>query len=465
MRLEDDIIIIILIDMKHAHKKYFPITLLFIMMGFFTLPQQGQAQTIIRDTEIESYLNDWFTPIFEASGMSPRQVKIILVQDNDVNAFVAGGSNIFFYTGLIEKTDNPGELIGVMAHELGHISGGHLVRGREAMEQASYESLLGTIIGLGAAVASGDAGGVAAGSLAGSSVAQRRFLSKARTIESSADQAAISSMNKAGMNPAPFLTFLQKLEGQELLTASQQSEYIRSHPLTRNRIETVRTKIEKSPNTERAYPTQWTEQHARMKAKLMGFINPGQVEWQYDSKDTSISALYARTVADYRQNRIESALNNIDTLISREPNNPYFHELKGQMLVDFGRVAEGKKDYERAITLRPNSGLIRTSLAHAQIETAGEDKQKLQQAIDNLKRAAQDEPRSTRVQRLLATAYGRMGDDAMARLHLAEEALLQQKYPYAKQQATMALKNLKPSTPAALRANDILRYVEQKKPS
>lgn len=449
--------------MNYAHKK---LRLYILFIGFFILSlpaPKANAQTIIRDTEIEAYLSEWFAPIFQANNMQPNQVKIILVQSNDVNAFVAGGSNIFFYTGLIEKTENPGELIGVMAHELGHVSGGHLVRGRAAMETASYEALLGTIVGVGAAVASGDAGAVAAGSLAGSSMAERRFLSKARTFESSADQAAITSMNKAGMNPKGLATFLEKLEGQELLATSQQSEYVRSHPLTRNRVASVEAAIQKSDNLNKEFPAKWYDQHARMKAKLMGYINPEQVTWNYDTTDKSIPALYARAVADYRQNNIDVALNGVDTLIAMEPSNPYFYELKGQMLVDFGRVPQSIAPYKKAISLMPESGLIRMAYGQALIESSGDKAVQLQAAIETLKRAAQDEPRSTRVHRLLATAYGRLGNDTMARLHLAEEALLEGKSAYAKQQADMALKTLDPNSAAYLRAKDIILFADQKK--
>lgn len=449
--------------MNYAHKSLLLYMFFGILLAIFLTPQKVNAQTIIRDTEIESYLSEWFTPIFQANNMQPSQVKIILIQNNDINAFVAGGSNIFFYTGLIEKTENPGELIGVMAHELGHISGGHLVRGRAALEQASYESIIGTLLGVGAAVATGDASAAGAGSLAGNSVAQRRFLSTARKFEASADQAALTSMNRAGMNPEGLLTFLQKLEGQELLSTSQQSEYVRSHPLTRNRINTVTAGVEKSKNTNANFPAHWDEQHARMKAKLMGFINPEQVAWNYDDLDQSIPAIYARAIADYRQNKIESALNNIDALISKEPKNAYFHELKGQMLVDFGRVEQSVTPYQKAINLMPDSGLIRMALAHSQIETAGDNQATLRSAIKNLDRAVRDEPRSTRPHRLLATAYGRLGDDSMARLHVAEEALLQRKLSYAKQQADLALKGLDPQSSAALRAKDILLFSEKKK--
>lgn len=434
-----------------------------MMVCLALMPSKANAQTIIRDTEIENYLNEWFAPIFEANGMSPSQVNVILVQSNQLNAFVAGGSNIFIYTGLIDKTENPSELIGVMAHELAHITGGHLVRGRKAQEQASYESILGTIIGIGAAVASGDAGAAAGGSIAGNSVAARRFLSTTRSFEASADQAAVKSMEAANMNPEGLLTFMRKLEGEELLPQTQQSEYIRSHPLTRNRINALESKVSASTKTHLSVPAEWNDQHARMKAKLTGFINPANVSWTYDDRDTSIPAIYARSIAAYRQDDIKTALNQIDKIIAREPQNPYFYELKAQMLVDFGRIDEALPLYQKASTLDPDSGLIRMALAQTQIQSDGPDKALLKDAISNLKRAAQEEPRSTRVHRLLATAYGKIGDDPNARLHLAEEALLQGKRPYAKSQAEIALKGLKEGSTAALRARDIIFFVNQNK--
>jgi predicted Zn-dependent protease len=425
----------------------------------------AKAQNIIRDSEIESYMAEWFAPIFKANNMSPEQVKIILVQDDSVNAFVAGGANIFFYTGLIEKTDNPGELIGVMAHELGHISGGHLVRGREALEQASYENILGTILSIGAAVASGDSSAVVAGSAASNSVAQRRFLSKTRTFESSADQAAIQSMKRAEMNPEGLLSFMKKLEGQELLPASQQSEYVRSHPLTHNRIQSIKAKVQESNLTSKSFPDEWIEQHARMKAKLIGYIHPEQVDWVFDVSDQSIPARYARAVSLYRQNKIDNALSEIDALLDLEPRNPYFYELKGQMLVDFGRVEQGIDPLKQALKFRPQDGLLRTALAHAQIETANSEPLKLNYAIKNLKIAQRAEPRSTRVHRLLATAYGRQNKPDYAKLHLAEEALLQNKKSYAKQQAKTALQTLPPESAAAIRAKDIILFTSKNKRS
>jgi predicted Zn-dependent protease len=434
-----------------------------VLMLAVLLPQSARAQTVIRDTEIEEYMAEWFAPIYAAAGMSPDQVKIIIVQDSQVNAFVAGGSNIFFYTGLLQKTSNPGEVIGVMAHELGHITGGHLIRGREAMERASYESILGMIIGMGAAIASGDGGAAATVGAASSSMAQRGFLKHTRTFESSADQAALRYFAAAHLNPSGFETFLKKLEGQELLPETQQSEYVRSHPLTRSRVDTVGARVDQSPDKDKPWPDKWNKQHKMMLAKLAGFISPQQVVWTYDDRDNSAEALTARAVAAYRMNQVDKALKLSDQLLKLEPNNPYFLELKGQMLMDFGRVAQAVPFYEKAVANKPDAGLIRIALAHAQVESAGNDTAKLKKAIDNLKVAQKSEPRTPRVHRLLATAYGRSGDETRAKLHLAEEALLQNKFDYAKSQATAASKGLKQGTSDWIRANDIINYVQTHK--
>lgn len=438
--------------------------LCFFVLAFLGVANPAHAQTLIRDTEIEAYMQGWFKPVFDAAGMNPDQVNIIIVQDPQMNAFVAGGANIFLYTGLLQKTENPGEVIGVVAHELGHITGGHLIRGREKLEEASYETILGMILGAGAAVATGDGGALATIGAASSSMAQRRFLSYSRTFEASADQAALKYMETAKINPSGLKTFMQKLEGQELRPTSQQSEYVRTHPLTRDRVETIAARVTQSAFANASYPATWVTQHKMMLAKLTGFITPEQVAWTYDDNDSSIASLTARTVAAYRQNEVDRALKLADQMIAREPSNPYFHELKGQMLVDFGRVKDALAPYQKAISLKPDAPLIRTALAHAQIETAGNNKSSLQSALENLRRAQKEEPRSTRIHRLMATAYGRLGDEPRAKLHLAEEALLQGREDYAKSQAQIAQKGLPSGSPDWIRAGDILNYIGTKKP-
>lgn len=419
----------------------------------------ADAPIIIRDTEIETAFKGWISPLLKAAGMGENSVDLILVQSPQINAFVAGGANIFLYTGLIDRTENPSEIVGVLAHELGHVEGGHLVGMRAALERASYESILGIVLGIGAAIVTGN-GGAANAIITGSgSMAQSRFLAHSRINESSADQAAMRLMESTAINPRGMGSFLEKLQSEELLPSSQQSEYVRTHPLTRDRIDAVETRIEQSAYKDEPIPAAWTEQHARIKAKLLAFINPGRVPWVYDDKDASVPARYARAIAAYRQKEVDKALSEIDSLIRDEPDNPYFHEMKGQMLRDFGRLAEARPYYEKAVALLPDAGLIRIDLAHVILESGGAGAD--DQAIDHLERALRDEPRSAHAHRLLATAYGRKGEESRARLHLAEEALMQGRLPYARQLAEGVIKTAGEGSREALQARDIINQADQ----
>ena len=437
--------------------------LLLVLIGLTTLPgvvaraQNGAAPIIIRDTEIESDFKEWIAPLLKAAGLGTESVNLILVQSPQINAFVAGGSNIFIYTGLIDRSENPDEIIGVLAHELGHIAGGHLVGTRAALERASYESILGMVLGVGAAIATGNSAAANAIIAGTGSMAQGKFLAHSRVNESSADQAALRFLESAQINPVGLSTFLEKLESEELMPASQQSEYVRTHPLTRDRIDALETKINQSASKGKPLPARWIEQHARMKAKLAGFINPSRVPWIYDDRDDSIPARYARAISAYRQNETAKALKEIDGLIALEPENAYFQELKGQMLVDFGRVQEGIPYYEKAVKLLPDAGLIRIDLAHALLEGQPGSEQK---AIEHLDRALRAEPRSTVAHRFLATAYGRTGQETLAKLHLAEEAVLQRKLPYAKRQAEAVLAEAAKDSREWIQARDILGQIE-----
>lgn len=429
-----------------------------LLLPFHQTQAQSKGLSIIRDTEIENIFAEWSKPLLQASNIGENNVNIVLVQSDQINAFVAGGANIFFYTGLITKSESPGEVIGVMAHEMGHIAGGHLISTRLAYERASYESILGAVLGIGVAVLTGE-GGAASAIIGGSqNIAGRRFLAHSRVNESSADQAAYKYMDEAGMNPSGLSSFLEKLSGQELLPASQQSEYVRTHPLTVKRIEAVDTLIAKSPYKDKPLPQRWIRQHAMIKAKLEGFTNPERVGSLYPDSDTSIPAQYARAIAAYRLNDIPTALRRIDALIETEQNNPYYLELKGQMLVDFGRVREAIPYYQQSVQLLPDAALIRIALAHALMESS-EGQGVLQEAIEHLDRAVIKEPNSTRVHRLLATAHGRLGHESLAKLHLAEEAVLQRRLPYARAQAEAALSGFDTGSREWIKTKDILNHI------
>ena len=424
---------------------------LFCMIGPAFAQRQGLS--IIRDVEIENYLKDYGTPIWEAAGISQDGVRVILINDSTLNAFVAGGMNIFFHTGLITATETPEQLIGIIAHETGHISGGHLVRGSVAMKNASAEAILSLVLGTAAAVFSGDPRAGAAIVTGGQQLAQRSVLSFSRAQESSADAAGMRFLESSKISSLGLLQFLEKLSGQELLPADRQVEFVRTHPLTRDRIEAVRYFTEKSSYSDRQVSADFKEKHERMKAKLLGYLKPDAALLRFAEKDARISARYARAIAFYRKGDIEKALTALDGLMQDEPNNPYFDELRAQILFENGRIKDSIYYYERASKRLPKAGLIQAAYGHALLET--QDARQLEQAISLLNLSLETEPREPSTWRFLATAWGRKEDEGMVAYCLAEEALSRGDNASARTQATRAVKLLPKNSSYVLRALDI----------
>lgn len=417
--------------------------------------QQRRAPKLqfIRDAEIEHIIRRYAEPIFEAAGVDGAAVEIALVKDPALNAFVAGGMNLFVHTGLLMQTEEPDELIGVLAHEIGHIAGGHLIRSREAVEGASAEAILGMLLGVAAGIASGNAGAGTAVVLGSQQMAQRSLLAYSRTQEASADQAALGFLDQAGISAKGLETFLDKLADQELLPEDRQTEYVRTHPMTRNRVDSVHQHVEKSRLRDAAAAPELKDMHQRMLAKLRGFIQPAVALQRHKADDPSIPARYARAIAFYQQGKIAESLSLIDALIVAEPKNPFFHELKGQVLLENGRVPESIAPYRKSVEYLPNSALLRSALAHALIES--QDPKALDEAIRHLEEALRMERRSPFSWRLMATAYGRKGNQGMTAYALAEEALTRGDLATARGQADKAQTLMPRGSPGWLRAEDI----------
>ncbi len=422
----------------------------------------ASAISLIRDTEIENTIRVYSQPIFEAAGLETGDIQIHIVNDPSLNAFVAGGQRLFINTGLLMKAENAGQVIGVIAHETGHISGGHLVRLQESLKNNTAKTILTLVLGGIAAVATGQgeaAGAVVAG---GATLQQRSLLSYTRTMEQSADQAAALFLDEAGYSGRGLLQFLSTLSGQELLSAGRQDPYMRSHPLTQDRIEFMRNHVATSRHSDTPLRKDLVEAHDRMRAKLKGFINPpSRTLREYKADDTSFSARYARAVAFKKQFKIDEALALLDGLIVESPNDPFLYELKGDVLQDAGRVADSIPPYEKAVEMLPWAALIRVSLAQSQLEL--KDRRSSDAALENLQQAVRYEPEMPLLWRLLATAHARNDDQAHVMLSLAEEALLRGKKSEARQRSKRAMDLLPEGTAGWIRAQDIHQAAKKKK--
>lgn len=409
---------------------------------------------LIRDAEIETTIRAYATPILNTAGIDRDAFNVHLVNSSVLNAFVAGGQRLFVTTGLLRRSENAGQVIGVIAHEIGHIAGGHLARMEDEMEKLGTLAIVSQLLGVAAGVASGNAGAASAIGLGGVQVAERKFLHYSRTQESSADQAGVSFLDSAGLSSRGLMEFLNILAGQDALISSRQDPYLRTHPLTRDRVVFVEHHVDRSPFANRPMPPGFEEMHRRMVAKLDGFLEPPQNTLRkYREDDRSVAARYARAIAYYRISDLDHALPLVDGLIAAEPDNAYFAELKGQMLFENGRVAEAEPHYRRAVELLPNVPLLRTELAHVQIELNRPEL--LDAAIESLKEALRVDRFDSLAWRLSATAYGRKGEMGLSSWALAEYNTLIGQPRIARALAERAMRQLKTGSPAWIRAQDI----------
>src|SRR5260370_29103487 len=315
--------------------------------------------SILRDAEIENIIRTYATPIFAEAGLDPAAVHVYVVNDPTLNSFVAGGQNLFMNSGTILGRETANRVVGMTAQETGHIPGGHLARTDEALRHATIQNIIALVVGAAAAAASGNGGAGAAAILGGSSLAQRSFLQFSITQEASADQAALSFLDRTGQSAKGLLQFFEILQQQELLSAAHQDPYMRTHPLTSQRVTYVREHVLHSRFSDVRDPPDWIEMHRRMKAKLAAFLgSPPQVLAAIKPGDNSVAARYARAIAYYRVPDLKQAVPLIDGLIEDYPANPYSHELTGHILFHNGRIAEAVPPYEQAVKLSPKSALL-----------------------------------------------------------------------------------------------------------
>ncbi|MBX9945027.1 MAG: M48 family metalloprotease [Reyranella sp.] len=426
---------------------------------------QGQRLNLIRDAEIENTIRAFVIPIWKVAGLDPNAVQIMIVQDGSLNAFVAGGQRIFINTGLIMRTERPNQLIGVMAHESGHIAGGHLARMQEELRSLSTIQILETILA-GGALAGGAAaggGGGRGGPTGGATSAPGSLLSFLRytqTQEHAADQAAMNYLQRTGQSPTGTIEFLRTLLKEERLAAHRRDPYLSTHPLTPDRIASFEEAAAKSPYANTPDTPQFLAMHQRMVAKLYGFIAPDVALQRYGEADRSVPARYARAIALYRRGNLGSALLTIDGLLKEFPNDPYFHEVRGQMLYENGRAAEAVVSYRRAVQLLPSAAIIKIDLARALLDTNNPENDR--EALRNLELAVQQESGSFELWRLMAAGYSKQNNPGMTSLARAEMAILRGQRAEAQSHAAAAERGLQPGTPAWQRAQDIKAYINSR---
>ncbi len=427
--------------------------LAFVLVMCLALP--AQAQSLLRDTEIEETLRAYTDPILRAANLHSANVDLYLVNDKDLNAFVTRGQNIFLHTGLILESKTPNQLKGVIAHEAAHIASGHLAR-RDQSNRSAYGAML-IAAGIGIAAILAGEGQAGAAILAGSTqFGTLTVLAHSRVSEASADQAAAKYMEATGQSGRGLVLFFEKYRYQEVLSNARRYPYFRGHPLSSDRIDSLREVTSESIYADVPDTPEEIDAMVMMKAKLIGFLDaPQTVFSKFPETDTSRPARYARAVAHYRAADLKNAVRSIDSLIAGEPKNPYYYELKGQMLYESGKGSQAIAPFTEAVRLKPKAPLLQIALAQALIEEDTEET--IDQAILHLKSALRKEPSNGFAWYQLSQAYDRKGEPALARYSIAEQAFAVHDYQRAKSFAVRAQRDgLAPYRAQWRRASDII---------
>ena len=428
--------------------------------------KKDKGPSLIRDAEIESLMRLYTRPIFQAAGLNPSSVNVYLINDPRINAFVAGGQRIFINTGLLIQAKTPNEVIGVLAHETGHIAGGHLARMQNEIDHKSTIAIIGMLLGAaamagGAVTGEGEVAQAGGGIMMGTQgMTQRLVLSYARAMEASADQAAVKFLTATGQSGKGMLTLFQKLANQSMASLQNVDPYVLSHPMPLDRIRNLEISVKASKYFDTPDKPEVMLRHKLMQAKLVGFLQPMQTVFQrYPTSDNSLPARYARAIAMFRSGDTRNAVAVIDTLIRDLPSDPYFLELKGQALLEGGEPARAVAPLRQTIKMLPNSGLIRIMLAQALLGT--ENRANAQAALTELKLARKTEDDTPSLYQFMAMAYGQLGDIPRADLATAESAFYRGDKQLAEEKAKVAMATLKRGSPDWLRANDILNFVNR----
>jgi predicted Zn-dependent protease len=432
----------------------------------------ASAAGLIRDAETETLIRDYAKPIFNASGLGSQGIDIHIVNDRAFNAFVVDGHNMFIHAGTVMMADTPNQVIGVIAHESGHITGGHLARLRSQMAKAKSTALMLQLLGLaamaaGAVAGEGGVGQAGAGiAFGGTEAMMRSVLAYRQDEESSADQAAVTFLNATQQSGKGMLESFEYLNSR-LIGIEGINPFLQSHPLPAQRLAQLRGLVTSSPYYNKKDPQELQFRHDLVRAKLVGFMEKPEVVFnKYPKSDRSFPSYYARAIATYRDKGVDAAMPLLNALVQAQPNWPYFHELRGQFLFEAGRAAQAVPDLEKAVELAPDEPLIRVMLAQALL---GDPTAKnVDAAIKHLQFALARERSSSTAYRQLAIAYGRKAErvpeqarrDFLARADLAsaEAYFYEGQLDLAKMQAKRAKTAFIEGTPNWIQADDILAF-------
>jgi predicted Zn-dependent protease len=425
--------------------------------------QENRGPPVLRDTETEQLLREYTRPILRAAGLEKQNIQMVIINQGVFNAFVADGRRIFVNYGAILQSETPNQIIGVMAHETGHLAGGHLAKMREQMAQAQTQMIIAMLLGAGAMVAGAKSGGSNSGlSNAGAAmfsapgeVIRRNLLSYVRQQEENADRAGVKFLTATGQSARGMYETFKRFTDESLFAARGSDPYVQSHPMPAERVAALEELAKSSPYWDKKDDPALQLRHDMARAKISAFMERQETVYRrYPLSNNSLPARYAHAISTYLHGDLRSALTQIDALIQQQPNNPYFYEVRGQALLEGGKPQEAIAPLRKAVALSNNSPLIEMLLGQALVATG--NNAYTDEAIAILRAAVARESEAPIGYTQLAMAYGRKGDYAQADLASAQAAYLRGDSKTARDLASRAKTRFAIGTPGWVKADDIV---------
>ena len=438
--------------------------------GYPARAQTGSSAGIpmIRDAEIEQLLRDYTRPVLHAAGLSQQNIQVVIINDKSFNAFVMDSHRIFVNSGALTQSNTPNQIIGVLAHETGHIVGGHLAKMRQELANAQTAAIVAMLLGVGAMVAGARSGSADTGNIGAAAISapqaylMHTLLAYQRAQEDQADRTGVRLLTATGQSAKGMYDTFKKFADEMMFSRAYIDPYVQNHPMPADRMQALADLV-KTPYWDKKDPPELQFRHDMMRAKLCGFLERADVIMRrYPASDTSMPARYARAIAAFRFGDIRSAITQIDSLIEANPNNPYFYELKGQALLEGGHPAEAVAPLRRAVEMAPDPALIQILLAQALIAT--NNRQNAAEAVPLLRAAIAKEPESGDAYEQLAMAYGHNGNLADADLASAQAASARGDNKTARELAARAKMRFPVGSPGWVRADDIVAFNKGKSP-
>ena len=427
------------------------------------MAQQNKGPPVLRDTETEQLLREYTRPILRAAGLEKQNIQMVIINQSVFNAFVADGRRIFVNYGAILQSETPNQIIGVMAHETGHLAGGHLAKMREQMAQAQTQMIIAMLLGAGAMVAGAQGGGGNSG-LANAGAAmfsapgeiiRRNLLSYVRQQEENADKAGVKFLTATGQSARGMYETFKRFTDESLFAARGSDPYVMSHPMPAQRVAALEELARSSPYWDKKDDPALQLRHDMVRAKISAFMERQDTVYRrYPLSNNSLPARYAHAISTYLHGDLRSALTQIDALIQQQPNNAYFHEVRGQALLEGGKPQEAIAPLRKAVALSNNSPLIEMLLGQALVATG--NNAYTDEAIAILRAAVARETEAPIGYTQLAMAYGRKGDYAQADLASAQAAYLRGDNKTARDLASRAKTRFAVGTPGWVKADDIV---------